>query len=105
MRSLDGEDVALWKATWIPVITRGPRDRTSGLYLDTESGYLGQWSRYGDEDNEEKDTLVTYLEDMADMLQSPALAVRDTPGLLGGALLWGSSLDAAREGAWRPLAD
>ncbi|MFJ3766131.1 hypothetical protein ACIPQJ_00790 [Streptomyces sp. NPDC090082] len=100
----EGED-AQWRASWIPVISRDVRDRTSGLHLDVESGFLGRWSRYRDDEHlEERDTLLTYLEDMADMLHSPALAVRDAPGLLDGALVWRSGLDPAQDGVWRPLA-
>ncbi|MET9610405.1 SMI1/KNR4 family protein [Streptomyces sp. NPDC006512] len=101
---LDGEEVDWWKASWIPVISYGPDDRTSGLYLDTESGFLGRWSRYNDTHLEERDTLVTYLEETADMLEYPALAARDQPGLVGDRLVWGSGLFPTDEEAWRPLA-
>jgi cell wall assembly regulator SMI1 len=96
--------ITVWKASWIPVISLGPADRTSGLYLDAATGYLGRWSRYNEGPGEELDTLVTYLEEVADMLEAPALATRDRPGLIGGALVWGSRLDAAREDRWQPLA-
>ncbi|MFG2621870.1 hypothetical protein ACGFXC_30055 [Streptomyces sp. NPDC048507] len=102
---LDGEELTSWKASWIPLISLGPADHTSGLYLDTESGFLGPWSRYADTHVEERDTLVTYLEEMADMLQSPALATRDQPGTVGGALIWRSSLPPADEQTWTPLTD
>ncbi|MFE3824479.1 hypothetical protein [Streptomyces sp. NPDC059092] len=93
----------LWKAAWIPVISFGPADRTSGLYLDAATGYLGPWSRYNESPGEELDTLVTYLEEAADMLEAPALATRDTPGRIGGTLVWGSRLDAQQEEQWQPL--
>ncbi|MFF2776102.1 SMI1/KNR4 family protein [Streptomyces sp. NPDC058052] len=96
--------VTVWRAGWIPVVSHGVDDRTSGLYLDTESGYLGRWSRYNDGQGDELDTLTTYLEDVADMLEAPGLAVRDRPGLVDGVLVWGSMLDAALEARWRPLA-
>ncbi|MEU2509261.1 hypothetical protein ABZ621_31745 [Streptomyces sp. NPDC007863] len=67
--------VTVWAASWIPVASHGVGDRTSGLYL----------------------------EDVADMREAPALATRDKPGLVGGALVWGSSIDPAREDRWRPL--
>lgn len=82
------ERITVWKATWIPVVAHGPSDSTSGLYLDAATGYLGRWSRYNDAWDEELDTLVTYLEEAADMLEAPALATRDKPGLVGGALVW-----------------
>ncbi|MFI9341883.1 hypothetical protein ACIG0D_11520 [Streptomyces sp. NPDC052773] len=103
----EDERITVWKATWIPVVAWSPADTTSGLYLDAATGYLGRWSRYGDSPDEELDTLVTYLEEAADMLEAPALATRDTPGLIGGTLVWRSGLGRAGEGRgegqWRPL--
>jgi cell wall assembly regulator SMI1 len=98
------ERITVWKPTWIPVAAHGPGDRVSGLYLDTGTGFLGRWSRYDDHPDEELDTLVTYLEEAADALEAPALAPRDKPGLIGGTLVWLSSIDPAREDRWRPLA-
>ena len=95
--------ITVWEAAWIPVVSYGVADRTSGLYLDGATGYLGRWSRYNEGPGDELDTLATYLEDIADMLEAPALATRDKPGLVGGALVWGSRLDGAQEGRWRPL--
>ncbi|WP_212747218.1 hypothetical protein [Streptomyces montanus] len=73
--------------------------------LDVASGYLGRWSRYDEGPDDELDTLVTYLEDVADLLEAPApaLATRDMPGLVGGALVWGSRIDPAQESRWQPL--
>ncbi|MFD3314110.1 hypothetical protein [Streptomyces sp. NPDC058694] len=96
------ERITVWKETWIPVVALGPADGTSGLYLDAATGYLGRWSRYNEAPGEELDTLVTYLEEAADMLETPALATRDKPGLIGGALVWGSSIDPAQEDRWEP---
>ncbi|SEE61996.1 hypothetical protein [Streptomyces sp. TLI_105] len=98
------EQVTVWKASWIPVVALGPADSTSGLYLDTATGYLGRWSRYNEGPGEERETLVSYLEDAADMLEAPALAANDKPGLADGALVWLSSIDPAQEDRWRPLA-
>jgi cell wall assembly regulator SMI1 len=95
--------ITVWKAVWIPVVSYGAADRTSGLYRDAATGYLGRWSRYNEGPGDELDTLVTYLEEAADMLESPALATRDKPGLVGGALVWGSRLDPAQEDWWQPL--
>ncbi|MGW0841541.1 hypothetical protein ACWD26_15495 [Streptomyces sp. NPDC002787] len=97
------ERITVWKPAWIPVVALGPADNTSGLYLDTTTGHLGRWSRYAEAPDDELDTLVTYLEEAADMLEAPALATRDRPGLVDGTLVWGSSVDAAREERWRPL--
>ncbi|WSQ14676.1 SMI1/KNR4 family protein [Streptomyces sp. NBC_01231] len=95
--------ITLWKATWIPVVASGPADSTSGLYLDTATGYLGSWSRYNDGPCDELDTLVTYLEEAADMLEAPALATRDKPGLIRGALVWLSRIDPDQKDRWQPL--
>ncbi|MGX9887970.1 SMI1/KNR4 family protein [Streptomyces sp. NPDC002276] len=97
------ERITVWRPGWIPVVADGPNDRVAGLYLDTETGFLGRWSRYHDIPDDERDTLVTYLEETADALEAPALSPRDEPGLIGGTLVWRSSIDPAREGRWRPL--
>ncbi len=98
----EDERITVWKATRIPVVALGPADSTSGLYLDAESGYLGRWSRYNEGPDDLLDTLVTYLEEAADMLEAPALATGDKPGLIGGALVWLSSIDPAQEDRWQP---
>lgn len=100
----DDERTTFWRPTWIPVVSHSVNDSTSGLYLDTETGFLGRWSRYNDSSGDQLDTLVTYLEETADMLEAPALATRDEPGLVGGALVWRRGLDAARADRWRPPA-
>ncbi|KUN35812.1 hypothetical protein AQJ30_24395 [Streptomyces longwoodensis] len=102
-RRTEDDRVTVWNAAWIPVVSYGVADRTSGSYLDAETGYLGRWSRYNESLGDELDTLATYLESVADMLEFPALATRDRPGLVGGALVWGSRLDSAQEGRWQPL--
>ncbi|MGI5414067.1 hypothetical protein ACQEV9_45695 [Streptomyces chartreusis] len=100
---VEDERIILWKPTWIPVVAHGAADSTSGLFLDAATGYLGRWNRYSAGFGEQRDTLVTYLEEAADMLESPALATRDKPGLIGDALVWRSRLDAAQKDRWRPL--
>ncbi|MFE7271461.1 hypothetical protein [Streptomyces sp. NPDC057623] len=102
-RRCEEDRITVWRPTWIPVVAQGATDHTSGLYLDTGTGYLGRWSRYGESPGDELDTLVTYLEEAADMLEAPALATRDKPGLVGAALVWRSRLDAAQKERWRPL--
>lgn len=99
----EDDRITVWRATWIPVVSRGVADGTSGLYLDTATGYLGQWSRYNEQPDDELDTLVTYLEETADMLEAPSLATRDKPGLLDGTLVWRSSVDPVQETRWQPL--
>ncbi|AVI00143.1 hypothetical protein C5L38_34375 (plasmid) [Streptomyces sp. WAC00288] len=98
------EQVIVWKESWIPVMALAVADRTSGLYLDAATGYLGRWSRYNEGPDDWHDTLGTYLEEMADMLENPALATRDKPGLVDRALVWLSGLDPAQETRWQPLA-
>ncbi|MEU6352612.1 hypothetical protein ABZ896_25345 [Streptomyces sp. NPDC047072] len=98
------ERITVWGATRIPVVALGPADSTAGLYLDTATGCLGSWSRYHEPPAEVLDTLVTYLEETADMLEAPALATRDRPGLIGGTLVWLSGIDPARESGWVPVA-
>ncbi|MDF6066860.1 hypothetical protein ABZ745_31745 [Streptomyces sp. NPDC013082] len=96
------ERITVWKGTRIPVIALGPADSTSGLHLDAETGSLGRWSRYNEGPDEVLNTLVTYLEETADMLEAPALATRDKPGLIGGTLVWLSGIDPAQEERWQP---
>ncbi|WP_328492329.1 hypothetical protein OHS59_05880 [Streptomyces sp. NBC_00414] len=97
------ERITVWEATRIPVIALGPADTTMGLYLDTATGFLGRWSRYDEAPDEVLDTLVTYLEEAADMLEAPALAARDKPGLIGGTLVWLDSVGSEQKDQWRPL--
>ncbi|MGW3413831.1 hypothetical protein [Streptomyces sp. NPDC000888] len=103
IRRPEYDRITVWKPSWIPVVSHGAADRTSGLYLDAATGYLGSWSRYNEGPGEELDTLVTYLEETADMLEAPDLGTRDKPGLIGGALVWLSSIDPAQEERWQPL--
>ncbi|MEU9015767.1 SMI1/KNR4 family protein [Streptomyces sp. NPDC048479] len=105
-RQTPGDDqTTIWKTSWIPVCSFGVTDRTSGLYLDTETGYLGHWSRYNEDrgDEDERDTLTTYLEEIADSLETPSLATRDKPGLINGALVWGSMINPDQEDQWVPF--
>ncbi|MFM9608309.1 SMI1/KNR4 family protein [Streptomyces niveiscabiei] len=95
--------ITAWAPTRIPVVAFGPADTTSGLYLDAATGYLGHWSRYNEPPGEELDTLVTYLEETADMLEAPALATRDRPGLVGGTLVWLSGRHPTDEHHWQPV--
>ncbi|WP_416965023.1 hypothetical protein [Streptomyces sp. Agncl-13] len=98
------ERITVWQATRIPVVALGPADSTTGLYLDAATGYLGSWSRYDEPPGDVLDTLVTYLEEAADMLEAPALATRDRPGLIGGTLVWLSGVGPAQRTRWQPVA-
>ncbi|RSS57416.1 SMI1/KNR4 family protein [Streptomyces sp. WAC01280] len=102
-RRSEYDRVTVWNAAWIPVVSYGATDRTSGLYLDSATGYLGRWSRYNEGAGDQLDTLATYLEEVADMLEAPGLSTRDKPGLVGGTLVWRSRIDPAQEDRWRPL--
>ncbi|OAR21871.1 hypothetical protein A8W25_30845 [Streptomyces sp. ERV7] len=86
-----GEDeFTIWKPSWVPVFSFGPTDLIYGIYLDTETGALHRWSNsYEAQDDERRETLITYLEEVADFLETPGLAVGARPGLAGGALVWG----------------
>lgn len=95
-RSLSG--TAGWRPGRLPVISRGPADRSSGLFLDTETGHLGHWTRHGAEaDEDTPDSLGSYLEETADTLEHPALATGDRPGTSGGTVVWESGAVSAAE--------
>lgn len=102
-RRPEPDRITVWKSIWIPVLSYGATDRTSGLYVNAATRHLGRWSRYNEGSGDEIDTLATYLEDVAEVLETPALAMRDKPGLVGGVLVWGSRLDPVQEESWRPL--
>ncbi|MET9441008.1 SMI1/KNR4 family protein [Streptomyces sp. NPDC006610] len=97
------ERVVAWRPTWIPVVSLSPADTVYGLYLDAATGRLGWWSRFDEPPGEEVDTLVTYLEEAADALEAPELAAGDKPGLIGGTLVWLSSVRPDLEDRWEPL--
>ncbi|MFF8602216.1 hypothetical protein ACF065_13690 [Streptomyces sp. NPDC015232] len=83
-----------WRPGWIPVVSLGPADRASGLFLDAETGRLGRWNGHDTQlDDDLPHTLGTYLEEIADTLEHPALATGDRPGPVeGGTLVWTSRL-------------
>ncbi|WP_406341211.1 SMI1/KNR4 family protein [Streptomyces sp. NBC_00648] len=86
----DEEKTTAWKTTWIPVCSFGADDTFSGLYLETDTGYMYPWSREDHyRDDEKRETLVTYLEEIADSLEAPSLSTHGKPGIAGGALVWG----------------
>lgn len=96
-------DVIVWQPGWIPVFSSSAYDTLYGTYLDIGTGLLWRWTREtyvppGPDDPQ--DSLVTYLEGLADALEYPALA-QDPPGLLDGALVWKSG--AYGDDDWRPV--
>jgi cell wall assembly regulator SMI1 len=94
----------LWAPEWIPVFSEHRTSQAFVLYLDAASGLLHDWSRYGENnygtDNEELDSLSTYLEEVADSLEYPAMATRDKPGLIDGALVWQSGIEPGEHDRW-----
>ncbi|WP_299539295.1 hypothetical protein [uncultured Streptomyces sp.] len=72
------------------------------MYLDADSGFMGRWSRDHVAADDESETLVTYLEGVADMIEAPGLAVGDTSGVVDGALVRLSGIDPERENRRRP---
>ncbi|WP_184502934.1 SMI1/KNR4 family protein [Streptomyces botrytidirepellens] len=101
---LHTDDTVTWRAAWIPVFSFSADDQTSGLYMDTETGRLCRWTRYAQHHPEpEYESLTDYLEEMADSLETPDLATSDKPGLVAGALVWGSMINPDDEHLWTPL--
>ncbi|MGK5630238.1 SMI1/KNR4 family protein [Streptomyces sp. URMC 123] len=99
------DDTVTWRAAWIPVFSFSADDQTSGLCLDAETGRLCRWTRYAQHHPEpEYASLTDYLEEMADSLETPGLATSDKPGLVAGALVWGSKVNPDDEHLWTPLA-
>ncbi|MFD0392861.1 hypothetical protein ACFQ3Z_09525 [Streptomyces nogalater] len=96
-----GEDgIVVWRP-WIPVFSCGEHDTVLGTYLDSGSGLMWHWSKYEyllPDGTEPQHSVVTFLEEIADSLENPALATEGTPGLLDGLLVWldGSLDEAAR---------
>ncbi|WP_432055537.1 hypothetical protein [Streptomyces sp. bgisy022] len=116
MADQEGEEISaaeerlpLWKPEWIPVFSNHRTSQAFVLYLDATSGLLYKWSRYGENnygtDTEELDSLSTYLEEVADSLEYPAMATRDKPGLIDGALVWQSGIEPGQKDQWEPVAD
>ncbi|MFJ9130334.1 SMI1/KNR4 family protein [Streptomyces sp. NPDC102340] len=100
-RSEPGEEFLLWRASWVPFCS--DTDRLFGLCLDAETGKLWSWSKYA-ERAVEFESLSCYLEEMADVLEVPSLATGAKPGLIDGALTWGTPTDPDEQALWRPLA-
>ncbi|MGW3659082.1 SMI1/KNR4 family protein [Streptomyces sp. NPDC005151] len=97
------EEFPSWKRSWIPVCAFNAHDAAFGLCLDTVTGGLWHWSRYGDQ-RPEAESLTVFLEEMADALVAPSLAGLPKPGLVEGGLSWGPPSDPDREALWTPVA-
>ncbi|WP_353940126.1 SMI1/KNR4 family protein [Streptomyces sp. HUAS MG91] len=101
-RVSDGhEPVTIWRAAWIP-FGANDVDALSGLLLDAETGKIWEWDetptrtlRY--------DSLTEYVEEMADVLEVPSLAVGDRPGLMDGQLWWGEPENPSERAQWEPF--
>ncbi|MFE2528574.1 hypothetical protein ACFXEL_30620 [Streptomyces sp. NPDC059382] len=102
------EGPPLWKPEWIPVFSNHRTSQAFVLYLDAHAGLLHRWSRYGENtygtDTEELHSLSSYLEEAADSLEYPAMAVSDKPGLIDGGLVWQSAIEPGQKDHWEPLA-
>ncbi|GAA3169074.1 MULTISPECIES: SMI1/KNR4 family protein [Streptomyces] len=98
------DSAVTWRAAWIPVFSFSADDQTSGLYLDAESGRLCRWTRYAQHHPEVAyESLTEFLEEMADSLENPGLATSDEPGLVEGALVWGSRIHPDDVHLWTRL--
>ncbi|MFF7156964.1 SMI1/KNR4 family protein [Streptomyces sp. NPDC008139] len=93
------EELLLWRPAWIPICTYGASDFTSGLLLDAETGKIRYWSGYG-ERSVRFESLSVYLEEMADLLETPAISDGAKPGLWNGALMWGPPVSADEAAQW-----
>ncbi|WP_405794797.1 SMI1/KNR4 family protein [Streptomyces sp. NBC_01506] len=97
------EEFVIWRPAWIPVFSLGAHDHTSGLYLDAETGRLCDWDRYRHPHTPRYESLTTYLEEMADRLETPSLMDGEKPGLLElHALAWGPP-EPDRATSWKPF--
>ncbi|MFC5719200.1 SMI1/KNR4 family protein [Streptomyces gamaensis] len=82
-------DDHLWDRRWIPVCTLGEHSWSSGLYLDAGTGEMWSWDEFANR-QAEFESLTSYLEETADALEVPSLAGPVRPGLVDGALVWGT---------------
>ncbi|GHH20247.1 hypothetical protein Srubr_46590 [Streptomyces rubradiris] len=103
MREQADEEEAdiVWNSAWVPVFSSNCHDTVSGTYLNTETGLLWNWTKFAHQppDDDEQDSVVTYLEKLADYLEYPDMAP-DRPGTVEGALAWRSFV--GEDESWRP---
>ncbi|MDN3259194.1 SMI1/KNR4 family protein [Streptomyces sp. CSDS2] len=100
------DDIVVWQRPWIPVFSCGEHDTVLGTYLDSGSGLMWHWSKYAyvlPDGTEPQHSVVTCLEEIADSLETPALATEGTAGLLDGRLVWlDESLTEDERRRWHP---
>ncbi|MYV53906.1 SMI1/KNR4 family protein [Streptomyces sp. SID3212] len=99
----EAEGYMTWKAPWIPLCSYTVTDTSYGLCVDGKDGTMWEWEETA-QVTPRFDSLTDYLEEMADALESPALALGPMPGVAHGALMWGEPSDPAVKEAWVPLA-
>ncbi|WP_328923150.1 SMI1/KNR4 family protein [Streptomyces griseoaurantiacus] len=96
---IGNDEFPIWRPAWIPFCSYGASDYASGLLMDAETGKIWYWDRYG-ERTPEFESLTVYLEEMADLLETPALSDGTKPGLLHGGLVWGPPVNADQAAQW-----
>ncbi|MFF7177139.1 SMI1/KNR4 family protein [Streptomyces sp. NPDC008121] len=92
----------LWKPSWIPFASWSVTDVSAGLFVDAETSEVGQWDDTAVRTVWDK-SLTEVLEEIADTLEHPQLAVGYQPGLIGDRLVWGPPLAADEAELWRPF--
>ncbi|MFG7942609.1 SMI1/KNR4 family protein [Streptomyces cacaoi] len=100
-RGADGGFVH-WNPAWIPFCSLGVEDFGYGLYVDGRTGAVCEWTEFADHHEPEYASLTVYLEEMADALETPALACT-RPGLVDGAALSWGRLAPGQKALWEPL--
>ncbi|MFP1628051.1 hypothetical protein ACLB9X_23435 [Streptomyces sp. 5K101] len=76
----------LWKPSWIPFASWSVTDASAGLFVDAETGEVGQWDDTAVRTMGDK-SLTVLLEEIADTLEHPQLAVGYRSGLIGDRLV------------------
>ncbi|MFE0364704.1 SMI1/KNR4 family protein [Streptomyces griseoaurantiacus] len=98
-QNIGNDEFPIWRPAWIPFCSYGASDYASGLLMDAETGKIWYWDRYG-ERTPKFDSLTVYLEEMADILENPALSDGTKPGLFYGGLMWGPPVNADEAAHW-----
>jgi hypothetical protein len=95
--------ITVWKPDWIPVVSHGVADRTSGLYLDAATGYLGPLVPLQRSPRRRARHAGHLPGGRRRHARGPGPGHAGQAGLIGGALVWGSRLDSVQEERWQPL--